>query len=227
MTPDRTTPPATAPLTYRPLPGIHTHYLKNKLPVYTIQHGPMAVVEVAVHFYAGTAYTGKAGVAGLVAKMLSEGTRHHTAEQLAGKLEDYGAEINATSGKNLLSVALSAPSESLEAVLPLLAEVLFESSFPQSAYSLLMNRMAEALKVQAQRTKYHAQRAFLHKVFGHTHPLGMHLGPDELSALGINDLRSHYRDYLTMNNAFVTVAGQFDEDAMMAALQQHLAARTC
>ncbi|MFW5658754.1 MAG: M16 family metallopeptidase, partial [Bacteroidota bacterium] len=219
MTLDRSTPPATAPLTYRPLPAVAQHHLKNDLPVYTIQHGPMAVVEIAFHFYAGTVQAGKAGISGLVAKMLSEGTRHHTAEQLATKLDDHGAEIEAKGERSLLTVALSAPTEALGEVLPLLAEVLFESEFPQPAYSLLINRMSESLKVNSQRTKYHAQRAFLHKVFGPDHPLGMHLGPEELKAVGINDLRGHYREFLTMNNAFVTVAGQFDEDDTLKQLQ--------
>lgn len=84
------------------------------------------------------------GVGTIMARCLDEGTRSHSAEELAELLERTGAGLGAGMAESGLMVDLDVTARNLRPALDLLAECLVEADFPQAEVSRhVQQRLAE------------------------------------------------------------------------------------
>ncbi|WP_354642592.1 M16 family metallopeptidase [Kitasatospora camelliae] len=90
------------------------------------------------------------GVAGILARALSEGTDTLTAEQFAGELERAGATLDAHADHPALRVSLEVPASRLERGLTLLGDALRAPALPADEIErLVANRLDEIVHEQA------------------------------------------------------------------------------
>ncbi|MCK5170273.1 MAG: insulinase family protein, partial [Bacteroidales bacterium] len=66
-------------------------YLDNGIETYIIDAGTQEVIKIDVTFNAGSWYQEKPLIATIVNEMLIEGTKNLTSQQIAEKLDYYGA----------------------------------------------------------------------------------------------------------------------------------------
>lgn len=216
---DRTQPPIAGPLAHRPLPAFERTALSNNLPVFLLPYGSVPVAEVQVVFKAGKAYQEKVGQASYTARMLSEGTSKHTSQQLAEKLDEHGSWIHHDQGAEFVAINLTSLVEDLPDTLPFLSEVIFQPVFPEEEFVKLKSRSLQQLKVKQEKTTTIARQVFGQELYGSDHPYGIFLGPEELEAIELDDLRSYYKEYLQMANAFLLVCGNFDREEILSLLE--------
>ena len=79
----------------------------------------------------------KLGVAALSAQMLSEGTRSKTADQLSDAQQLLGTSIFANVGGESGTIRFTSLKDKFEPAMTLLADMLLESTFPDSALAAL------------------------------------------------------------------------------------------
>ena len=143
---DRSHPPLATTPVFRPLPAYRQAHLDNGLSVWMLQHGTVEVAEVQALFGSGKNVQTKPGLASNTMRILSEGTASFDSQQLAEKLDDYGAWISSDTAVASSSVSLTAMGEHLAATLPLLAEVILQPSFPEDEYARIKRQKIQQLK---------------------------------------------------------------------------------
>lgn len=223
---DRKKAPKASMLAPSPLPAFKTVMLGNGTEVHMLQHGTVEVAEVQIVFKTGTAYQDKVGQARYTASNMSEATASYTNQQLAEKLDDYGAWISNDTAQEFISMNLTSLERHLPHTLPLLHEVLFAPAFPEDEFTNMKIRNMQKLQVESKRKTYLSRKEFGHQLFGQDHPSGAALGPRELKQLQLADLHSFYQKHLQPGNWFITVVGRFDEENVLKQLEELFGTQT-
>jgi predicted Zn-dependent peptidase len=78
--------------------------------------------------------------------MLRLGTKTRTSVQIADTLQELGASLNASVGERYAYIGFSTLSENLDQVLALLADIMFNPSFPQDELDKWKNRQLSQLQ---------------------------------------------------------------------------------
>ena len=90
-------------------PVIQSHRLSNGLNLRTVEHRSVPVITFHLQVWAGLGFdpSGLAGLAGITADMLDEGTEKLSALAISEALADVGAEFNIDVGPDVTNVSLT------------------------------------------------------------------------------------------------------------------------
>lgn len=163
---------------------------------------------------------GREGVANAVASMLTRGTKHRSADEIAEAVEDLGATLNATAGNNTAFAQATALREDWNKVLALLGEVVNEPAFDAGEWDKLRPRLLAAIDREGESWIGELRQAFRNEYFGQ-HPWSqVSLGRrDVVEALNVEDLRGFHTAHLGASEAVLVVVGDVDPQAVYEAAQ--------
>ena len=212
MTLDRTTPPSVHDIEDVKLTQAQTHYLKNEIPVYVINAGLQPVVSIEIIFKAGGWYENKRGISWCMTQMITQGTRHHTAAQIAEAFSFHGAFVQKGNSGERMRLSLYLPLRHLKSLMPLVKEILTEATFPADELDTFIRREIQNLKVNQLKTSYRASSRFKQLIFGENHPYGSILDENDLKSITREDLQTFYNRLITSFNCEVVVAGPFGNE---------------
>ena len=213
---DLTKPPTLgAPPSLTP-PQISTRELSNGLKIVVLEQHELPLVDVMLQIRSGgeSDPAGKAGMAALVAAMLSEGTTNRPALQIADQAAFLGIQVNASSGWEQSTVSLHTPTAQLDSALALFSDVALRPSFPAPDLERVRKVRLTALQQLRDRAPAIADRAFASAVFSDQHPYGRPLAGTEVSVASItrDDVQRFYTTYYRPNNATLLVVGDVRPD---------------
>ena len=163
-----------------------------------------------------------AGLASLSASLMTQGTRHHSAPQLAAAAEALGGSLDSSAGWNHALVAITVTTPRLDAALALVAEVAREPAFANDEIGRVRTQALDGLKVAyadpgtlaaivAQRLAY-GPGAYGHPASG---------TPDSLPRIARADLVAAHRQAFRPDNAVLILAGDIDGAAGLALARRH------
>lgn len=213
---DRTKPPVLGPPPELRLPPIAVRELPNGVKLMVVEQHKLPVADFILVVPAGAAENpaDKAGVAGLSADMLTEGTTSRTALQIADQMAYLGIDLRASSNWDATTVWLSTPKAQMDSALALFADVSLHPSFPASEFARIkQDRLTELLQIR-DRGPAIANRAFPAIVFGADNPYGRPAAGTEKSVGGMSatDMSSFYRAHFLPNSATMIVVGDVTPD---------------
>jgi len=211
---DRTQAPAFSPITHINFLHTQKQSLDNQIPIYTLRAGEQAVLRIEWVFEAGNYYDQKVGQALFTNKMLLEGTKNKTASQVNAAIDQYGAFVEAQNHFDLAELVLHCPKRFVAEVLPLMAEIIFEPTFPEEELSQLKRKQIQDLQINLQKTAFLAGRAFRRAVFGEKNPYGKTMEIADIEAIDRADLVSFYENHIYQKPMEILVAGNFDEQTL-------------
>lgn len=211
MSHNRYNPPVISPLSNIHLPIYQKYQLDNGIPVYMLPFGRLDVIELMVVFRAGSCHQERVGLAGFTARNMPEGTSSYSGLQIAQLLDEHGAWINHDLGEEFVSFQLASLTESLQDLLPIFREVLFEPKFGETDFEQMKQRTLQRLQVESKKTSVMAYRHFGHQLFGANHSYGKHLGYEEMQNITREDILSYHSSYYQPGNSFIVAVGKFDE----------------
>lgn len=193
-------------------PPIAHWTLENGARVYFIEARELPMVQLSVLFDAGSARdpSGRSGLAWLGNRLLREGAGGLTADEIAERFEDLGAEFGNDSQRDTASLSLRSLSERrlLDPALDLFARLLALPDFPEAALARERTRALVALRQSRQQPGEVASRAFYELLYGdHPYagdPRGSEAG---LQAVTRADLVAHHRRYYVGANALLALVG--------------------
>ena len=168
---------------------------------------------------------GKAGLAGFVASMLTEGTKARTTTQLAAELDDRAIELSAGAGNETSRVGLNTLREALPKAIELLADVLENPAFrPDDVDRERKLKLAGLAQKQGNPGALASDEA-AKVLYGEKHPWGQPGGgtPETVQSISVADLRDFHRTWYRPNNALISVAGDVTADEIVRLLDQRLA----
>src|SRR5258708_11878350 len=131
---DRTKAPALGAPPALHLPAIRTATLPNGLTLAVVEMHKVPVVEIQALVDAGTARdpADLPGLAGFTANMLTQGAGTRGTLALADEVAYLGAQLNAATDFDVVTVRLHVPKRHLDAALDLLPDVLLRPQFADS-----------------------------------------------------------------------------------------------
>lgn len=207
---DRTKAPDFQVIKDHKLPEINTQKLKNGINFHQLITKNQPVLGFQIAFEAGKCQENKVEEAAFMAKLLLEGTKNHTAKQIADKISFYGASINVDSGNDFTIVSFYTLGKHLEKLLPLLKEVLQEPTFPQSELDNLKNRSVQNLKIQEEKTAYLASVKLKKELFKENHPYSSSLTEETIRAVERQDLIDFYETHIQSSPFEAYLVGDID-----------------
>jgi predicted Zn-dependent peptidase len=191
----------------------YTHFkLDNNLPVYAVDAGAEELVMVEFVFHAGNWHEEKNIVAATTNFLLKNGTKNKTAFAVNEHFEFYGAYLNRSCYAETATLTLHTLSKHLPHLLPVVAEVLTESIFPEEELSIYKQNQKQKLEVNLKKCDFVANRLIDDYLFGFHHPYGRYTSTKDYDALQREELVNFYKQYYLNGKCMLFVAGKLPAD---------------
>ncbi|WP_375447333.1 M16 family metallopeptidase [uncultured Fibrella sp.] len=205
---DRTIAPDYQPVQDIRLASVDTQQLSNGAPLYIVAFDQQPVIRVEVNIDAGAWYETQPATSFFAWKMLAEGTSSRTSAQISDAFDRYGAFLELNSGFDRGSLVVYCQPKHLANVLPLVAELLTDATYPEKEFEDLRTITLQNLKVNYEKTSHLASVRFRQKLYGPNHPYGRSQHPDTVGTLPRTEAVAFYNQYIRQQPFRVLLAGQ-------------------
>ncbi|HNV71358.1 MAG TPA: insulinase family protein, partial [Candidatus Ozemobacteraceae bacterium] len=151
---------------------------------------------------------GKSGISNLTAEMMLKGTKHRDGAKILWDLESLGAELSAGPEPDLVRINLSSSGRNFAKALEIMADVVRNPVFPESAFTVEKNKLLMRLRAIGDDMFENTWRLFLANMYK-GHPYGRyHLGEmDDVEKLTVGDLKQYHARAYVPNNMVIAVVG--------------------
>ncbi len=195
-------------------PEIQHWTTANGARVYFVSAPELPMIDVQVVFDAGAARDGGVpGLAQLTNLLLDSGTGSLSADAVAERLDEAGAQLDGGAERDMAWLSLRSLSDPqyLSPSLETLAALLREPAFEPQSLERERQRMISAVRAGNQDPEAVADRAFMQALYGNhpyaTSPEGTELS---LNAITRDNLHAFHDRYYVAANAVVAVVGDLD-----------------
>lgn len=187
----------------------YTNYsLDNGVQVYNIDAGAQEVVMVEWVFYAGNWQEEKNIIAATTNFLLKNGTKQKSAFAINEHFEFHGAYLNRSCFNETATITLHCLSKQVSKLLPLVAELLTDSVFPDSELAIYKQNQKQRLEVNLKKCDFVANRLIDEYLYGIEHPYGKYTSAGDYESIERNDLIAFYEKYYLAGKCMVFVAGK-------------------
>lgn len=159
------------------------------------------------------------GITAMMAKMMMQGTKTRSAEEIATQIESIGGHLDSYGGNNSFGVNAEVMSADFKTGLDLFADVLLNPSFPAAA--LERERQIQLANLRAQKDELLASafRLARRELFGDT-SYGLHQSGTEesVAAIQVKDLKAFHAALTVPNNCVLAVFGDVKASDVKAAV---------
>jgi zinc protease len=223
---DRTHPPLPGEPSRRPFPEFSVQRMGNGVAVYLVENHAQPYLSLMLTLRSGSCYDGDlAGLGSFVGGMLLSGAGGYDAEQLAEEIDFLGATIDVSAGRDDITIRLGVLTRFLPQALDLLADVVLRPTFPADEVARERRHAIASLTQAKSDPGFLASVQFRREVYGAS-PYGTEVDGTEESIARIR--RQHcvefHRTHFTAGNAFVVAAGDIDQAALFAMLEERFGA---
>ena len=209
---DRTKQPDFKEITNLVYPKAEQKKLDNDIPVYLIDAGTEDILKIEFIFEAGVWYQKKPLSASVTNSLLSSGTKNLTEQQIAEKIDFYGAYISLQSDRDYATITLFTLNKYLKETIEVIKEIVANPIFPEKEFETEINIKKNQFELDLTKVKTLASRKFISSIFGEQHPYGALANVDDFGKLKISDLKEFYQKYYTVDNCKILVAGKLSKD---------------
>lgn len=202
-------PPLHHPSTFElRLPPCQHWHLANGVPVVAVDAGVEEVLQVEWIFEAGNALETENMVAAATNFLLKNGTTTRTAFEINEAIDYYGAYLSRACYNETAVVTLHCLSKYLPQVLPVVADMLCNATFPQEELNIFVQNSKQRLAVNLMKCDFVAGREIDALLYGMDHPYGKYSTPEALDALTVAQIKAFYTRYYTQGKVVMMVAGK-------------------
>lgn len=181
---------------------------------------PLVGITAIVRGGATTDPENKAGLASLLAAMLEKGAGERDAATFAETVDASGGSLSASAGLEAITISGEFLARDAGLSVELLADMLREPALERAEFTKVRDRRIDLIRA----SKDSDLRA-LSPIYGNAwlfagHPYGSPVDGDETSLAGIShrDLAGYYQDFVGADRLVVSVVGDIDATAVIAAL---------
>ena len=200
--------------------------LPNGLRLLVKESHRLPFVELQAVFQGGVLAEGAAnnGITQLMGKLLLKGTQQRSAGQIASEIECVGGHIDSYGANNSFGVSAEVLSSDFALGMNLLADVLLNPTFPESA--LERERTVQLASIADRRDNLlrSAGLAMRRTLFGDTGYGLDGLGTEEsVKSLTVDQLRTFHARYTAPNNCILAIYGDVKAEQVLAAAEKAFA----
>ncbi len=167
----------------------------------------------------------KAYVANLSGSMLNKGTSEMTRQEIKDAFDKLKANVSISSFYGNLNVRIETENEFLVDVIGLVGHVLKDASFPEDEYTKLIDEQLARIESQKSQPMALAQQEIQRIVNPYPkddirYNSTFEEDVEMLKALTLDEVVEFYNGFFGASNATATVVGDFDQEAVHAALEE-------
>ena len=161
------------------------------------------------------------GLANLMAKLSTKGTRHYNAQQIIDYFETVGGQFDAISGNNTFVYSAEVLADDFPKSLEILAEIVQQPTFPQDELDKLKQEVAAALDQVENSWSAQARRYFRSQFFRKSPYQNITLGkPDNIKAITTEQITQLHKQAIAASRTVLAIFGDIDLPAAEAAARE-------
>ncbi len=163
------------------------------------------------------------GITQLMGKLLLKGTSTRSAEDIASEIESVGGSIDSYGGNNTFGVNAEVMSTDFTTGLNLVADVLLNPTFPDSALAREREVQLASIRAQKDHLLQSASKIMRRGLFGEIGYGLDALGTEaSVQKIQINDLKAFHEAFARPNNCVLAIFGDVKAAHVRAAIDQAL-----
>lgn len=181
------------------------------IPVQIIEKGDDDVCMFTVLFPAGEMEAPSSEMMKILTSTWREGTTNYSADEIADKLDFYGAWMEISSSLHYTNITLYCLSSRLTELLPLLADITRNPLFSPEPVERIKTKMISALRISKDKVKTVAKENMKIQLLGSQHPLAIKESEDGFNAVTVDQLKEQHKKIITAKPSIV-IAGKLNEN---------------
>lgn len=185
--------------------------LDNGIETYIINAGTQDIIKIDVTFKAGSWYQEKPLIATIVNKMLIEGTLNLNSQQIAEKLDFYGAFINSDPTKDFGNITLYTLKKYLHETISIFEDVIKNPLFPKNELQIFLNKKKQQFQIELEKVTIIARREFIEQLFGENHPYGKKLNLEDYDHVNRDDIIEFHKKFYHPENCKIMLSGKIND----------------
>lgn len=199
-----------------------THTLANGLTVILAPDHTAPVISTQIWVETGSIHEGDqmgAGLSHLLEHMVFKGTASFSGEELSQTILAAGGQWNAYTSFDRTVYYIDGPADSADTFLKALLEMVFKPAFPIDEFEKEKGVIRREIDMGLDDPDHRASRLLFSTALdqdGRCQPVIGHL--ELFNLVTYEDMLSYHRSRYTTENAFVSIAGDFDPAAMIQRL---------
>ncbi len=196
-------------------PPVHRSQLANGITILTIANPTADIVSGRFFIPAGSRWETpeRAGLAQLLTSVITKGTTHLSALDIADRVESVGAGLSVDTTTDYLKLSLKTVKSDLVDIFKLAGEILRTPSFPAAQIELERKLILQAIKSQTEQPFNNAYRQLRTALYG-THPYARSsLGTAEtMGQITRQDLVDYHQQHVRPDRLIISLAGRITPD---------------
>lgn len=214
--------PEAGPVPQAAFPQFSDFTLKNGLRVILVEDHKQPIVYFRTLIMSGTASDGTAiGAANAVSALLEKGTKSRSADEIAEKLDYYGAELGAAAGNDNINITISCLKKDMKDVLPIYFDVIKNPSFPKDELEKYRSQTLSGLK-SLKRSSAEPGRRLGRRVTYPGHPYGNFETEETVNALTGGSVEAYHTSNFVAANTLLAVVGDVTKEEVTAMLEKNI-----
>ncbi|NOY36775.1 MAG: insulinase family protein [Chlorobi bacterium] len=205
--PDRKTPPGINPVRNLNWYNPEKQFLDNGMNLYIFRDSTLDATQLNISFYGGTYTEQKPLAASTVIGTLQEGTKKHTAMEIARQFDFWGSYLKTSASNDNLDISLFFLNRYAHENLELITEIIREPCFPENEVAIYLNNRLEEWRIRQEQVAWLSRKHFLERIFGEKHPYGRSYQAKDFQTVQTDDLEQYYRLHLQPANGFCILSG--------------------
>src|SRR5580700_7977585 len=158
----------------------------------------------------------------MTANLLTQGTKHRTAQEIADAIDFVGGTLSAQAGKDTTTVSLNVVKKDLNLGLDLMSDVVLHPAFQPEELDRHRQQLLSNLQVQYSNPDYLASLVFNHVVYrGSPYGWPSEGTPDTVKKLKPEELGKFHDERYAPNQAFLAFAGDITPDQAFALAEKY------
>ena len=211
---DRSQPPALRQFGEVKLTFPRRQVFTNGIQYWAVTGAATDINRLSIYVRGGSLHEHKPMLAALTALLLLEGSRERNAQQIAERLDHYGAWKTAQCHDTHTEVGLSSLNSNYDSTLPIVMDCIENPTFPASQLEVLKRRYAATCAMQRERVKVLAEDEMRRLYYGDGHPLARTITPEGIMNVTLDDVKSFYRRYYSPANCSAVLSGNVGHDIL-------------
>lgn len=205
------------------LPEFSRHTLDNGATVQLMRKAdvPLVALDITLRGGALADAPGKAGTANLLADLMQKGAGERDARAFVTAIDEVGGRLSIGSGRHALSLNAEFLSPDATRMLELAADALRRPQLSAAEFEKVRTRSIQSLQAAKDADPSDLIDSYGEAWLFGEHPYGLPVGGSEqsLAAISHQDVLDYARQQLGGDRLIISVVGDFDEAAMLAAIR--------
>jgi zinc protease len=188
--------------------------LNNGISIFLINTGTEDVMRMEFIFRAGMAQEYLPLLATSTNKMLTEGSKKYSSEELNSILDYYGIFLNLSVEKDTAGLIVYFLNKHIEKALELICEILFYPVFPIKELNILMKKRLGWYRIAREKVQNLAMDQFFESVFGNHHPYGRQVSEIDFEGMSPSLLKDFHAKFYKPEKMTVIISGRIPKQTV-------------